>query len=619
MARLFGATYQPYTYEELAAPVREATTAHQKVEEDYNNNMLVVDSLRQRAMNEPDAKWSQQILDYANQLEGYAMDLARNGLTRETRGNLLNMKRGYGTTVSPVLMAMQREKELQTIRDKANPATRTLYGNMPTIDELIANPNASQTSYSGKDIYDTSKAQSAAYAARNIDIIPPRNISAWMYEYGKKQGFTQDEINDALQDPFLNGVFNSIKQQYGYIDDSTLTAQQKNKLDNEILLGALEGLVGTVDMKYGNRPDNPGAIADLYGKQLNNKLTKMKIDALGNPQTQGNGMYHTEYFTMDDKYQNLSNQRQVLSKLYNEDGKLNDKFSDFKVYNENGKPIYMDFMKAYKAYIEPLEEWYNSRDKVRYDSHGREISMGKPLPQGVKNEQEALERLNYYNSIGANKDTYNALKDFGVDNLSGSEIAGTLDDLDYYMNNLASNKHSTDIDFTDFNIVSSALNEYASKHDKYYKDITEYDENLNNGKESGKKIRLNEIKGDDILGVDYLISDPYKIYVTCRTDNGPKILSIPMSFFNSELSDYVRTKMSTGKKSIDDQGNESWDIMPYEYGVDFIDRQNISRQEKNALKSNLKLQTQDQIAFYIQEYFKHRQEQIFGKTQKRDD
>lgn len=32
MARIFGATYQPYTYEELAAPVREATAAHQAVE-----------------------------------------------------------------------------------------------------------------------------------------------------------------------------------------------------------------------------------------------------------------------------------------------------------------------------------------------------------------------------------------------------------------------------------------------------------------------------------------------------------------------------------------------------------------------------------------------------------
>lgn len=113
MPRIVTATFQPFTYDELAIPLREATVAHQKVEEDYNNNMLVVDSLRQRAENEPDAQWAKRITDYANQLESYAEDLVRNGLTRQTQQNLLNMKRGYGTTVSPVLMAMQREKELQ--------------------------------------------------------------------------------------------------------------------------------------------------------------------------------------------------------------------------------------------------------------------------------------------------------------------------------------------------------------------------------------------------------------------------------------------------------------------------------------------------------------------------
>ena len=49
MPRIYNATFQPFTYDELATPIREMTQAQQKIEEDYDNNMLVVDSLRQRA------------------------------------------------------------------------------------------------------------------------------------------------------------------------------------------------------------------------------------------------------------------------------------------------------------------------------------------------------------------------------------------------------------------------------------------------------------------------------------------------------------------------------------------------------------------------------------------
>lgn len=270
MARIFGATYQPYTYEELAAPLRKATVAHQKVEEDYNNNMLVVDSLRQRAMNEPDAKWSQQILQYADQLEGYAMDLARNGLTRETRGSLLNMKRGYGTTVSPVLMAMQREKELQSVRDKAV-GTNMVFGKMPTIDEIMANPNIGQVGYSGDDLYKRAHDAAKAASERNITVIKPRNLDAWRYEYGKKKGFTNDEINYLLNnEPAFAEMFGSIVNASGFDKDSSLDDSDKNKLYNQIISGALSGFTYDEDWHYNNRPDNPYA-------RLSNELTKRQL------------------------------------------------------------------------------------------------------------------------------------------------------------------------------------------------------------------------------------------------------------------------------------------------------------------------------------------------------
>lgn len=278
MPRIYNATFQPFTYDELATPIREMTQAHQKVEEDYNNNMLVVDSLRQRAMNEPDAKWAKQITDYANQLEGYAMDLARNGLTRETRGNLLNMKRGYGTTVSPVLMAMQREKELQTVRDKAV-GTNMVFGKTPTIDEIIANPNVDQSAYDSDDLYKKAANMAKSMSERNIQVFDPRNYNAYLYKYGKEKGFSNEDISIMLQnDPGFANLFSSIIDSSGYTKDGTLDSEQVNKLSNAIVAGALTGFSYDVDWKYGSRPDymNPN-------ERLNYEIKRRQLRDMDNP------------------------------------------------------------------------------------------------------------------------------------------------------------------------------------------------------------------------------------------------------------------------------------------------------------------------------------------------
>ena len=256
MPRIYNATFQPFTYDELATPIREMTQAHQKVEEDYNNNMLVVDSLRQRAMNEPDAKWSQQIIQYADQLEGYAMDLARNGLTRENRNNLLNMKRGYGTTVSPVLMAMQREKELQSVRDK-NPGVRNVFSQMPTIDQIIADPNIGQNWYSGEQVFNDAKALGDAASKREVEIFSPQNINAFYYKYGKKTGFSNDEIKDIENNSILAPLLQRVYNQFGWNDDSGLSESQRNQLKNEAITGMLAGVTYDEDWHFNQRKDDP--------------------------------------------------------------------------------------------------------------------------------------------------------------------------------------------------------------------------------------------------------------------------------------------------------------------------------------------------------------------------
>ena len=69
MPRIYSAVYQPYTYEELIAPLQASTQEHKEVEKEYTDSMMMVDALRSRAEQEPDSPWAINLVNYANQLE----------------------------------------------------------------------------------------------------------------------------------------------------------------------------------------------------------------------------------------------------------------------------------------------------------------------------------------------------------------------------------------------------------------------------------------------------------------------------------------------------------------------------------------------------------------------
>ena len=68
MPRIFSAVYKPFTYDELAKPLQQATEAHLKAEQVYADTMLTVDQLKQRAEDElktnRDSRWARNVLDY---------------------------------------------------------------------------------------------------------------------------------------------------------------------------------------------------------------------------------------------------------------------------------------------------------------------------------------------------------------------------------------------------------------------------------------------------------------------------------------------------------------------------------------------------------------------------
>jgi hypothetical protein len=209
-------------------------------------------------------------------------------------------------------------------------------------------------------------------------------------------------------------------------------------LNNEIVAGALAGFGHDIDMKYNNRPDymNPLQWAQYH------KLMS------GDENPTGSTQRHGEYFKIDPKYQNVKTQQGVVNNtIFDSDGNMKNDFKNFKVLNENGQWMDMDFMKAYKEYIAPLEQYHaamsmyrEAPDFVTVGPESIETYEKPDKPDVLKNipDDKIEEVYQYYKRIGATKDTYNALKDLGVNNLSNDQHIQTSKSLNDYTNNLAS-------------------------------------------------------------------------------------------------------------------------------------------------------------------------------------
>lgn len=118
-------------------------------------------------------------------MENYAGELARNGMSPDITNNIMDVYRSNGTILSPVMKAMEREQAFQSIRDKAV-GTNMVFGAMPSLDEIISNPNVQQTAYNWDDIRTRTSKLAEAMSKRNIQIFNPSNYNKYLYKYGKK-------------------------------------------------------------------------------------------------------------------------------------------------------------------------------------------------------------------------------------------------------------------------------------------------------------------------------------------------------------------------------------------------------------------------------------------------
>lgn len=148
------AKFRPYSFDEMLKPLAMATQEQRAIEEGISELGTKADLMRMYANEEPDSDWAKKYNEYANDLDKQAESLAKQGLNPTSRQGLLNLKRAYSSSVSPIEEAAKARKEAYKYRDtiRAKDNTAMFKNNTLSLSDFMNGKEGDNTYISGKDV-----------------------------------------------------------------------------------------------------------------------------------------------------------------------------------------------------------------------------------------------------------------------------------------------------------------------------------------------------------------------------------------------------------------------------------------------------------------------------------
>lgn len=262
--------FKPFSYQELLAPVLLATQAHQDVEEKYGELEAKANMYEKIANANPESKAASMYKKFSDDLRNAANELAINGLSPSSRKSMLDMKSRYSNEIQPIEYAVAAQSNLAKQVASQNPQLRMRYQEMPSIDDLIANPNMERRGYSGADIEKSAMTSVAAASAREwLSQFSRDPKNAGFMKQVQKMGYNVNTMKDIKDIPELNAIIQQVKDQFGYGNDDRLSQYNKDMLDAEILSGLFKGVTYKENVSYQQDP--------VYMAHLNDSLARARM------------------------------------------------------------------------------------------------------------------------------------------------------------------------------------------------------------------------------------------------------------------------------------------------------------------------------------------------------
>ena len=462
--------FRPFSYAEMLAPVQAMTQAHQAVEDQYSELMTKASVWENMANEQNDPQAYAMYKSYADALMLAADDLNRNGLTAQSRPQLMALKSGYSSHIAPIEAAYnlraadikaQREAEAQKganmiFTERA--ATRSLdkYLNGQPLDYESLNLN---------EVRDTAIAGAQAISKRYFNTYEGKRFSKDYIRLIEANGIAptdaegQNQVIQVLRHsgkyPELDKFYNDLKATYrtDRFDNS-----DQSRIDNAIDMGMNMGLY--YSQKETNLEDKEAAFQRQVSlKYLDDQLERGRMalkDRYDHPER-----YATPEELESEQLANIlswnapvnynkGSYEGLLNTLFDKNGKMLDYYT---LGTRNGSRIRVNPMALKEEYDKLL-----GKEEVVYEPH----MSGFPSVRrtsGLTPEEARKKITQKYGNVGIISDSaYNKLKALGYTSktfknayrdINRDTLSTKVDELATYYSpstvNIGNYDHSTDV------------------------------------------------------------------------------------------------------------------------------------------------------------------------------
>lgn len=342
-----GAKFNPYSFQELVAPLAMYKTRFDEVENTYNTKEEAAAIAADQAMTDPIT--AQMYSNYIGALNAGRDALAK-GLSTNDYNLMKNVRKSFNENVVPITGAINRKEQARKEWYAAHGNDPTYFGktpdDVPLSDYLYGN-YGDLTGYSGATIADLAARGAQAISSRKFDEKIRTILGGQMYEFIQTQGIdTANQTIAALlasgQYPELNEIANNIKQ------GMKIPKQYENMADWWISQGITTGLVYTE--KRNQQANKAWELEQQYQSKLKEMAAKAGLDG-------ANG-------------QNVPFTRMPTANINTTYGKLNEVEALLKEYKENPKAFltkyeYSDMAPGSGDPIDPYSMMYTSNGTLK--------------------------------------------------------------------------------------------------------------------------------------------------------------------------------------------------------------------------------------------------------------
>lgn len=229
-------SFRPFDYAELVRPLMDYKEEYEKREADYLELQKNADKFKYLSETLPEGSKARDVYNtYANALQGYADDFAKNGLSINNKRGLLDMKRRYEGEVGRLIeldnyrKAQIKEQHEARLKDSTLLFSRD--AEFTPFDNYLSNPQLGYKSYSGA-LLANQVGTAALKVAQEIRNVVQGKSSDYISLITEKYGYTPAEIAKAIRNPndlrsmeVLDTIVNSVISSSGipaWADNATL-------------------------------------------------------------------------------------------------------------------------------------------------------------------------------------------------------------------------------------------------------------------------------------------------------------------------------------------------------------------------------------------------------------